>query len=278
MFLLVKNHKKTALNNNEIIKIYRQSGLPNLNIAHIDPSTMVLGPGLRAAVWVQGCLMDCPKCMAPEWQPSISAHIITPDKLARELISISEFTGITISGGEPMLQPEWVAKFLKKLKENGLTTALDTCGHVSIKAYEKVLPYVDLMLYDIKEIDDYRHRQFTGVSNELILKNAIWLTKKLKADGKQIWIRTPIIPKYTATAENVRGIATFILEELGNQIDRWDLLAFNVLPGAKYDRMDMAWEFKNEQLFTKEEMEQFYNIALEMGVNNVQWSGMTRKE
>ncbi len=185
--------------------------------------------------------------------------------------------GITVSGGEPTLQPEFILNFLKKCQKNGISTALDTCGYASRKIYEKLLPYVNLILLDIKIIDSNDHKEYTGVPNERILKNAIWISKYIKEHGKKMWIRTPIIPKYTATEENIRGIGKFIVNELNNIPDRWDLLSFNNLCTAKYERLDLNWILKEEPLMAKERIEHLYEIAKKTSVKNVQWSGLTKK-
>ncbi|MHA1723327.1 MAG: glycyl-radical enzyme activating protein [Promethearchaeota archaeon] len=185
--------------------------------------------------------------------------------------------GITVSGGEPTLQAEFVIKFLKKCKENGISTALDTCGYASQKIYEEILPHVDLVLYDIKEIDSTKHQQFTGVPNDLILENAIWIANYMSQNNKKIWIRTPIIPRFTATEENIRGIGEFIVNKLNNIPERWDLLCFNNLCAAKYERLGMDWCLKDEPLMEKEEIERFFYIAKKTGVKNVKWSGLTKK-
>nr|MDO8110959.1 glycyl-radical enzyme activating protein [Candidatus Sigynarchaeota archaeon] len=185
--------------------------------------------------------------------------------------------GVTASGGDPILQADFVARFLQKCKDVGISTAIETCGLASRAVFEKILPHVDLIMYDLKEIDPDKHEHFTGARNDLVLENCIWLTAELSSKGKKIWIRTPIIPGYTATDENIKGIATFIITRLHNKIDRWDMLAFNNLPADKYDRMDRGpWALKNHQVLTKKEMEHFYTIAVDAGVNNVHWSGITR--
>jgi len=185
--------------------------------------------------------------------------------------------GITVSGGEPTQQPEFVASFLKKCKENGISTALDTCGYASKKVYEEILHYVDLVLLDIKHIDSEKHKEYTGVPNETILENAIWISNYLKENGKKMWIRTPIIPHYTATDENIKGIGDFIVNNLNNFPERWDLLSFNRLCVDKYSRLGLNWILKDEPLMTKEEMESFSEIAKNAGVKNVHWSGMTKR-
>jgi pyruvate formate lyase activating enzyme len=185
--------------------------------------------------------------------------------------------GITVSGGEPTIQVDFIEDFLKKCTENGIHTALDTCGVASLSTLNRLLPYTNLVLYDLKEIDPQKHRSFTGLSNETILKNAIWFTEKLPASGESLWIRTPLIPQYTGTDANVLGIGHFIMEQLHNKVGRWDLLAFNNLAKSKYDRMDLEWPMKEISLFTDKEMNHFLELAKSTGVRNVFWSGLTRQ-
>ncbi|MFX1502232.1 MAG: radical SAM protein, partial [Promethearchaeota archaeon] len=184
--------------------------------------------------------------------------------------------GITVSGGEPTLQSDFLLKFLKKCKENDISTALDTCGYSSKKVYQDLLPYVDIVLFDIKVINPKQHEEYTGVSNKAILENAKWISSYVKDNGRKIWIRTPIIPHYTATEENIRGIGEFIVNELDNIPEQWDILAFNKLCEIKYTRLGKTWALRDEQLMTKEEMENFLEIATSTGAKNVKWSGLTR--
>ncbi len=223
------------------------------------------------------CVEACPSTamtmMGKEWSLEELFKEIEKDKV----YYTKSKGGITASGGEPTLQSEFVISFLKKCKENGISTALDTCGISSQSVYEKILPHVDLVLLDIKEIDPKKHEEWTGVSNEKILENAQFIASQLEKDGKDLWIRTPMIPNYTATDENVRGIGEFIVNKLNNFPSRWDLLAFNNLCEAKYERLDLKWPFKDISLMTKDEMEHFYEIANETGVKNAQWSGLTKR-
>ena len=186
--------------------------------------------------------------------------------------------GITVSGGEPTVQYEFILAFLKKCKENGISTALDTCGYASRKIYEKLFPYVDLFLLDIKEIDNKKHKAFTGVANDLILENAIWFSKAIEESDKKMWIRTPVIPNFTGVDINIKGIGEFIVNDLNNIPERWDLLAFNNLCTTKYERLNMDWPLKNYSLLSEEEMVHFLEIAKSTGAKNVKWSGLTKKE
>ena len=238
-----------------------------------------------------GLHIDRDKCIScgecEEACPSTALHMLGKwwnlDDLIHEIKKdkayyVKSKGGITVSGGEPTTQPDFLLEFLKKCKKEGISTALDTCGYASREIYEKVLPYVDLILLDIKEIDSNRHREFTGVPNETILENAIWMSNYVKNNNKKLWIRTPIIPHYTAMDENIRGIGNFIVNKLNNIPERWDLLSFNRLCVDKYSRLDLDWVLKDEPLMTKDEMETIYEIAKATGVKNVQWSGLTKKE
>ena len=185
--------------------------------------------------------------------------------------------GVTCSGGEPTQQIEFLSKFLQECKKNGIHTALDTCGYATVDTYSKILPYVDLILYDIKEIDPQRHKEYTGVSNQKILQNLEWLAEKIRAGASfKLWIRTPIIPQFTARDENIKGIARFIHDKLGDTVERWDLLAFNNMAQAKYERLNIDWPLRTQPLITKDEMNHFLQIAYNVGVKQVQWDGPTK--
>jgi len=223
------------------------------------------------------CAKECPSTalvmMGKWWELEDLFYEINKDKI----YYTKSNGGITVSGGEPTLQSDFLVNFLKMCKDNDVSTALDTCGIASQTIYEKLLPHVDLVLLDIKEIDPKKHESWTGVSNEKILENAIWLSDKLKNADKKMWIRTPIIPNFTATEENIKGIGKFIVEKLHDYPERWDLLAFNNLCSAKYERLDLDWILKDEPLLTQEKMEDLHEIATLTGVKNVQWSGLTKR-
>jgi pyruvate formate lyase activating enzyme len=181
--------------------------------------------------------------------------------------------GITLGGGEPMSQAGFVAPFLERCKAEGLHTALDTSGIAAWSLYEKVLPYVDLLLLDLKQMDPEAHGKMAGVKLEPILENA----RKLGKSGLPVWVRTPIIPGYTDTIENVRAVARFVAREMPGA-ERYDLLAFNNLCSAQYERLGMEFPLKEAELVRKEEMEALKDAAVEEGAPNVHWSGATRLE
>ena len=129
------------------------------------------------------------------------------DELLRDTIFYkTSGGGVTFSGGECMLQIGFLEKILKECKKHGLHTAIDTAGSVPYDFFERILPYTDLFLYDVKCLDSQKHETYTGQGNELILDN---LKNLLKA-GKRVWVRIPVIPSVNDTEEEMRGIKAFL--------------------------------------------------------------------
>ena len=136
--------------------------------------------------------------------------------------------GVTFSGGECMLQPEFLRDILKKCKENGIHTAVDTAGHIPFEHFEKILPYTDLFLYDVKIFESQKHKQYTGVGNGLILENL----KKLFAAGAKIQIRIPVIPDVNDSIEEMQKIKAF-LAACGKP-EKIELLPYHAMGENKY--------------------------------------------
>ncbi len=188
--------------------------------------------------------------------------------------------GVTLGGGEPLLQSDFCRSLLIQLKENAIHTSVDTCGMCSRKALDRILPHTDLLLYDLKEINPQRHELLTGSDNRTILENLVYIRERMQSEGKPgaLWIRTPVIPAATASEENIRGIGHFVADNLDGFVSRWDLCAFNNLCRDKYLRLDLDWEFKDRDLLSKLVMEKMAAVARSSGVRPdiVHWSGSTR--
>ena len=157
----------------------------------------------------------------------------TVDEVLKEVLKDQAFYetsggGVTFSGGECMLQIDFLAEILKKCKENGIHTAVDTAGHIPFESFEKILPYTDLFLYDIKIFDSQKHKQYVGVSNELILENL----KKLFERKVKLWIRIPIIPDVNDSIEEIRKIKDF-LKTIGTA-EKIELLPYHAMGENKY--------------------------------------------
>jgi pyruvate formate lyase activating enzyme len=171
-----------------------------------------------------------------------------------------------------MIQLNFLRAFLPLLRAADLHVALDTCGAVAWAGYEEVLPFIDLVLYDLKAYDPDCHQASTGIDNYTILENS----RRIAATGVPMWIRTPIIPGHTANAANVSALAKFISTELPT-VRRWDLLAYTNLGRPKYARLDRSYALEEATLLTEEEMMALHALAAER-VPGAVWSGATRTE
>lgn len=171
----------------------------------------------------------------------------TVDELYHELIKDKAYFenggGVTLSGGEVLAQSRFATELLEKLQGSGIHTAVDTCGHMAYSAIEKVLPNTSLFLYDIKQMDSDLHQKYTGAGNEMLLENFIKLVSNIKGSDTKLWVRTPLIPGATDSEENIRAIASFLENTASDTLQRWELLAFNNLCAAKYDRLNIPWTY-----------------------------------
>jgi pyruvate formate lyase activating enzyme len=218
----------------------------------------------------------CGQCVAacPAGALELIGRSWTPAALLRELLKDAVFYessagGITFSGGEPMAQVAFLGQVLPLCREAGLHVALDTCGAAPWHRYEQILPWVDLVLYDLKIFDQRRHLDATGVRNERILRNV----RRLADAGVPLWIRTPIVPGYTGDWANLLSIARFIGESLPS-VERWDLLAYTNLGQPKYHRLDRPYLLEGAPLLQRDEMQALWESVVEW-VPVARWSGTT---
>jgi pyruvate formate lyase activating enzyme len=171
--------------------------------------------------------------------------------------------GVTLSGGEPAFQPEFAEALLQRLKEQGISTALDTCGLASRSTLERILPHTDLVLFDLKLIDDTQHRQWTGQSNKRILENLLYVREYMQHQARptSLWVRTPLIPGATDSDENLLGIGRYLAARLDGAVSRWELCAFNNLCRDQYARLDLEWAFAATPLMTAAELSHCEQVA-----------------
>ena len=169
--------------------------------------------------------------------------------------------GVTISGGEAMSQFEFTYALAKRCKEEGIHVALDTTGFAPWENFEKIMPYVDLFLYDLKHMDSKRSLALVGVPNELILENA----RKIAAHGGRIQFRFPIIPKLNDSEENIKATAAFC-KELIDAIDVVQLLPYHKMGEMKYVRLGRKYRITNVEPPTSEDMERHLAYFKSLGL------------
>jgi pyruvate formate lyase activating enzyme len=227
------------------------------------------------------CAAECPstamEIIGTRWRLDALVHEVLKD----QAYFASSGGGVTAGGGEPGLQAPFLSAFLQALKHENIHTAVDTCGCYPVQALEAFLPFTDLVLYDLKEIDPERHRMFTGHSNTQILDNLQTIQARMTTGGAphELWIRTPVIPQSTATEANITGIGEWIAEHLQGTVARWELCAFNNLCRDKYLRLDRDWSYKTQPLLSHDILEYLADVACRSGVDPaiVHWSGPTQR-
>ena len=165
--------------------------------------------------------------------------------------------GVTISGGEPLYQPEFLKELLQGMKQAGVPTCIETSMFAKQEVLESIAPYVDQFLVDIKILDEETHKKYTGVSNQQILSNFRYLAGL----GKPILVRIPLIPGITATEENLRAIRAFV-DSVNPEIPI-EVLNFNSFAGSKYRFLDQKYFNDELRAFPREELEQLRSCVEE---------------
>lgn len=235
------------------------------------------GPGIRTIVFLKGCYMRCAWCCNPESQSyEIESMIeggkqktvgkdVTVGEIMPEILSDMTFYdrsggGLTLSGGEVLAQADFARDLLRAAKENGLHTAIETAASLPFSEIEKLLPYLDLVLMDIKHMDSVKHKEYTGMPNEQILENARLLAKS----GVELVIRTPVIPTFNDTPEEIRVISKFA-RSLGT-VEEHHLLPYHRLGADKYDGLGRKYSLPDIEPPTRAKMEHLLSVAEESGL------------
>jgi pyruvate formate lyase activating enzyme len=143
--------------------------------------------------------------------------------------------GMTLTGGEPLFQPDFSRNILSLCRQSGIHTAIETCGYADWEAFKDVLQYTDLVLFDLKHMNSEKHQEYTGVPNTLILDNVRKIYHELRTP---IWVRIPVIPGYNDSVQNIRAVADFVATELGKSVPI-HFLAYHRLGESKYERLGM---------------------------------------
>ena len=210
------------------------------------------GPGIRTTVFLKGCPLRCEWCHNPEGLSSkpqvmkkkdetvVSGTVIESDELAERLLRDEKIFklnngGVTFTGGEPLLQAEFLCQVLGKIRPQ-IHCAIETSGYANEAVFENVLNNVDFVLFDCKHTNDVLHKRYTQVSNRQILRNL----QILKESGRDFILRVPLIPGVNDTKENMLAIRDLILDATG--LKRVELLRYNKLAGAKYGMIGLDYK------------------------------------
>jgi pyruvate formate lyase activating enzyme len=233
------------------------------------------GPGIRTTVFLKGCPLRCWWCHNPESQHVKSetdvkkilldgisfektetvGRLMSVEEVMEILVKESVFYdesggGVTFSGGEPMLQPEFLTGLLKSSKEKGFHTAIDTSGFARTEHFDEILGLTDLFLFDLKHTNDAEHKNFTGVSNRLILKNLRFLTE----NNAHVIIRIPLIPGINSEEDEI-GNMIELLNNFDGKISEVHLLPYHDFAKNKYRRFEKENKLINLQAMEKSQIQ-----------------------
>jgi pyruvate formate lyase activating enzyme len=178
------------------------------------------------------CTEACPAGALSMWGKRYSVAEVVERVLRDSPFFEKSGGGVTISGGEPLAQPEFTLALLKALKGRGMHTALDTTGLAPADVVDRALPYTDLFLLDLKSMDNTKHRAAVGVPNKSVLENA----RRIAAGGGKIQVRVPVIPRFNDSDEDLQALGTF-LEELGTAVTIVQLLPYHAMGVPKWERI-----------------------------------------
>ena len=224
----------------------------------------VNGPGVRFVVFFQGCPLRCAYCHNPDtWELNVGNQMEADEILEKMLRNISFYRtgGITATGGEPMMQMDFLTELFAKAKEKGVHTCLDTSGIAfnpnNTEKVDKLLEVTDLVMLDIKHIDEDKHIELTKQSGKNILEFAKYLNEK----GKKMWIRHVIVPGITLDDDELSRLGQF-LKNFDN-VEKIETLPYHSLARHKYENMGMDYPMEGTPDATKEQAEYAKNIIME---------------
>lgn len=210
-------------------------------IHSIESMGMVDGPGIRTVVFLQGCNLRCCFCHNPDTWEKTGKQTMTPEEIVKKLVRFKpyygETGGVTFSGGEPLLQKEFLLETLKLCKEAGISTCLDSAG-CGKGNYEEILRYTDLVLLDIKHYTRSGYKQITGSTMEEI---TVFL-KAVEKAGTKLWIRHVVVPGLTDGEKHLAGLRKY-LQTLKN-VERVELLPYHVLGVPKYKVLGIPYKLE----------------------------------
>ena len=245
-------------------------------IFDIQRNSYVDGPGIRTTVFFKGCNLRCKWCHNPESQnpkkeilfyhskctgcgkckdlstdnenflcfndaKEICGKEYMVDEVFKEVVKDKAYYetsngGVTFSGGECMIQIDFLCEILKMCKENDIHTAVDTAGHMPWESFDKILPFTDLFLYDIKAMNEEIHKEYTGVTNTCILENL----KKLLKSNVDVWVRIPVIPGVNDTEDEMQKIKSFF--DINSYPEKVELLPYHAMGEHKYASLGKSIE------------------------------------
>ncbi|WP_269527116.1 pyruvate formate-lyase-activating protein [Coraliomargarita parva] len=236
------------------------------HIHSVETCGTVDGPGLRYVLFLSGCPLRCQYCHNPDAQGKPCGEVKTAGEALDDILKYKNFLkkgGLTISGGEPLIQSEFVHAVFKGAKEAGLHTALDTSGFVGHKASDELLENVDLVLLDLKSWSPMTYKFVTGVCIDPTLRFA----KRLAEMNKPAWIRFVLVPGLTDNERNIAGVAEFVAT-LSN-VERMEILPFHKMGEDKYRQSGIPYRLTHTPTPTAGQIDRARNIFASFGIDAI---------
>ena len=244
-----------------------------LKVHSLESFGSVDGPGVRYVVFLQGCKMRCRYCHNPDTWTMDGGEEYSVDTLCEKVLKYRTYWGkdnskggVTVSGGEPLLQIKSLVEFMKMLKAKGVHTAIDTSGQPFsydedfMEDFSELIKYTDLFILDIKEFDSEKHKSLTGYDNDNILKMAEFLSK----NGKKMWIRHVLVPGLTDGEEDLENISRFISEL--KTVEKVEILPYHSLGMFKWEKLGMDYTLKDVRTPTDEEIKTAERLITNTGM------------
>lgn len=222
------------------------------------------GPGVRYIVFLKGCNMRCQYCHNPDTWAKDGGELMTPEEVLKKALRYKTYWkekgGITVSGGEALLQIDFVTELFWLAKEKGVNTCLDTSGNpFSLEEpfkskFDELMKYTDLFMLDIKHMDDAAHRKLTGQTNQNILEMAAYLSDH----GKAMWIRHVLVPGITTEEDELHRLRSFL--DTLKTVERVEVLPYHTLGVFKWKELGIPYQLEGVDPPTKEQIDRAKEI------------------
>ncbi len=229
----------------------------------VETGGTVDGPGIRYVAFLQGCPLRCLYCHNPDSWKLRAGREIRASELVADMLKYRRFMrrgGVTISGGEPLVQAAFVANVFARLQAVGVHTAIDTSGIIPVDQCRAALDATDLVILDIKALDPTLCRKVSGSDNTNALEMLSWLAEH----DRPVWIRHVVVPGYTDDLDAIEALATY-LKNFGN-VQRVELLPFHQMAIHKWDNLEVPYTLRDVEPPPRERMAAARAIMLEHGV------------
>jgi pyruvate formate lyase activating enzyme len=245
------------------------------------------GPGIRVTFFMKGCPLSCWWCHNPEGISPDPGTIEQVDRigerefrknetvgkfydtdnilsiLEKERVFINQSKGgITFSGGEPMMQFDFLFEALQACKAKGYHTAIDTSGFSTQERFKKIIPFTDLFLFDLKHLDTVKHKEFSGVPNNVILSNY----RLIAESGSDVIVRIPVIPGFNDDPDHLARLKQYILSEKNDKLKMISLLPYHKIGASKYKRFNIPYKMRNVDQPSAERMKELKEYFSGSGV------------